>query len=69
MHHTPIIAIVDDDHGVRTSLSNLIRSFGYKVRSYGSALDFLSDTTSCDPDCMVTDIQMPGMTGDSSRPG
>ena len=64
MHHTPTIAIVDDDDGVRTSLASLIRSLGYEARCYGSALDFLAAGESRDPDCMIADIQMPHMTGD-----
>lgn len=64
MQHPPTIAIVDDDDGVRSSLSSLIRSLGYDAHSYGSALEFLEDCDSGDPDCMITDIQMPEMTGD-----
>jgi FixJ family two-component response regulator len=61
-NHT--IAIVDDDEGVRGSLANLLRSLGYEVRGYSSALEFLGDRTAGDPGCMITDVQMPGMTGD-----
>lgn len=64
MQHVPIIAIVDDDDGVRSSLSSLIRSLGYEARGYASAQEFLGDPERCDPDCMITDIQMPEMTGD-----
>lgn len=45
-------------------MSSLIRSLGYNVRCYGSAREFLSDTAHGDPDCMLTDVQMPAMTGD-----
>jgi FixJ family two-component response regulator len=61
-NHT--IAIVDDDDGVRASLTNLLRSLGYEVRGYSSALEFLGDRTAGDPSCMITDVQMPGVTGD-----
>lgn len=64
MQHPPTIAIVDDDDGVRSSLSSLIRSLGYDAHSYGSAREFLEDCDSGDPDCLITDIQMPEMTGD-----
>ncbi|MGY4506190.1 FixJ family two-component response regulator [Bradyrhizobium sp. GM24.11] len=30
MAKTPVIAIVDDDEGVRTSLASLVRSIGYE---------------------------------------
>jgi FixJ family two-component response regulator len=62
MADTPVIAIVDDDEGVRTSLASLIRSLGYDVRIYGSGVDFLQDSN--DPACMIADIQMPVMSGD-----
>ncbi|TAJ27093.1 response regulator [Bosea sp. (in: a-proteobacteria)] len=64
MQHIPTVAIVDDDDGVRSSLTSLIRSLGYKARSYGSAPQFLADRETDDPDCMIADIQMPEMTGD-----
>ena len=62
MVQPPIVAIVDDDEGVRTSLASLVRSLGYDVRTYGSGGDFLQD--SLDPSCMIADVQMPVMTGD-----
>lgn len=62
MDQTPVIAIVDDDEAVRTSLASLVRSLGYDVRIYGSGTDFLQD--SLDPACMIADIQMPAMSGD-----
>ncbi|SIT30599.1 response regulator transcription factor [Achromobacter sp. MFA1 R4] len=64
MNHTPTIAVVDDDDGVRISLSSLLRSLGYEVRAYGSGPDFLNDRGAGDPDCMITDVQMAPMTGD-----
>ena len=64
MHHIPTVAIVDDDDGVRNSLASLIRSLGYEARSYGSAQEFLADCETGAPDCMISDIQMPEMTGD-----
>lgn len=64
MNRIPTIAIVDDDSGVRMSLSSLIRSLGYDVRTYASAAKFLNDRESGDPDCVITDMQMPQMTGE-----
>ena len=64
MNHTPTIAVVDDDNGVRMSLSSLLRSLGYEVRAYGSGPEFLDDQAAGDPDCMITDVQMAPMTGD-----
>jgi FixJ family two-component response regulator len=57
-----LIAIVDDDELVRTSLAGLLRSFGIGAEVFSSAGDLLAT----DPDrfdCVVSDLQMPGMTG------
>ncbi|MET0440136.1 MAG: response regulator [Devosia sp.] len=58
------IAIVDDDEGVRTSLSNLLRSFGYDVETYSSGVEFLDKGRDKAADCIITDVQMPLMRGD-----
>jgi FixJ family two-component response regulator len=59
----PVIAIVDDDEAVRVSLSSLVRSLGYDVRTYESGDEFLREPGE-DPACLIADIQMPLMTGD-----
>lgn len=63
MSHLAQIAIVDDDEAVRNALSSLLRSFGYEIRGYGSALAFLDEPGHADPGCMILDVQMPGMNG------
>ena len=57
------IAIVDDDSGVRTSLSSLLRSHGCQVRTYASAHALL-DAGPEGVDLVVSDIQMPGCDGE-----
>ena len=64
MAKIPVIAIVDDDEGVRASLARLVRSLGYEAHAYPSGVDFLQDPPGDDPACMIADIQMPRMTGD-----
>ena len=64
MPKPPTIAIVDDDEGVRASLASLVRSLGYQARTYGSGPEFLRDSVSEQPACMISDVQMPAMTGD-----
>jgi FixJ family two-component response regulator len=64
MAKAPVIAIVDDEQAVRASLASLVRSLGYEVRTYESGDDFLRAAPGEDPACMITDVQMPVMTGD-----
>lgn len=58
-----MVAIVDDDEGVRTALARLLRSFGHHVGTWGSGEDFLIDPRGLDAACVITDLQMPGMDG------
>lgn len=58
-----LIAIIDDDDFVRMALDSLLRSIGYKVRTYCRALDFLYSRDMADTQCLITDVQMPAVTG------
>lgn len=60
--HTTI-AVVDDDESVRSALKSLLRSSGYDVRTFCSALEFLDTNAPTQTQCLISDIQMPGMTG------
>jgi FixJ family two-component response regulator len=61
--NTTIIAIVDDDDAFRAALQTLLRSSGYKARTYCNALEFLNSTATGEIHCLISDIQMPGMSG------
>ncbi|MDR6162637.1 response regulator [Pseudomonas fluorescens] len=63
MHKTYIIAVVDDDEAMRTSLSSLLRASGYRVLGYAGPSDYLESDGPEQTDCLISDIQMPGMTG------
>jgi FixJ family two-component response regulator len=58
-----MIAIVDDDEFVRGALEDLIASFGHRVRTYDSAVQFLASSEVAETSCLITDVQMPGMSG------
>jgi FixJ family two-component response regulator len=59
-----LIHIVDDDPSVVIALRRLLHSWGMQVRTFASGEEFLSALgRSNDADCLVIDVQMPGMTG------
>ena len=59
----PLISVVDNDISMRDSLESCLRSFGYRVRSFESALSFLDSDVLPLTDCLLLDVQMPGMNG------
>jgi FixJ family two-component response regulator len=59
----PIVFVVDDDPSVRTSTERLVRSAGFKVKTFGSAAEFLESPPPEGPACLVLDVRMPGQSG------
>jgi FixJ family two-component response regulator len=57
------IAVVDDDPSVRKALARLLRASDLDADAYGSAEHFLESLRTSAPDCLVLDLQMPGMNG------
>jgi len=58
-----LISIVEDDEPFRESMKKLMRVLGYTVEAFPSAADFLASPLISATACLVTDVQMPGMTG------
>lgn len=57
------VAVVDDDEAIRDALSNLLASLDLGVATFASAEEFLA-SSACDvAACLITDVQMPGMSG------
>jgi len=59
-HH---VAIVDDDEATRQALANLLRAHRIDTQTYASGRDFLEALTVGVPVCLITDVNMPEMTG------
>ena len=57
------IAVVDDDPSVLKALSRLLRSRAFDARTFGSAMEFIASLAGGLPECLIVDLQMPGMGG------
>ncbi|WGD50203.1 response regulator [Bradyrhizobium sp. CB1650] len=58
-----IVAVIDDDESVRATTDSLVRSLGCIVDTFPSAEEFLRSNRIDDFACVITDVQMPGMSG------
>ncbi|CAN7748553.1 response regulator [Caballeronia sp. dw_19] len=58
-----VVSVVDDDYRVLESLESLLASSGFVVRLFTSPEDFMRDFESLAPDCLISDIDMPGLSG------
>ena len=59
----PIISIVDDDDEIRDAIEGLVQSYGLKACGFASAEEFLESSLAEQTACLITDVQMPGMSG------
>lgn len=58
-----LIYIVDDDLSIRIALSRLVRSARMQPRSFASVDDFMRSEISDNNACVVSEIQLPGISG------
>ncbi len=63
--HRPgfVVAVVDDDHSILQSLEYLLESADYSVRRFTSAIELIDSGCLRGIDCLISDIDMPGMDG------
>mgnify|MGYP006188133855 FL=1 len=61
---THIIALVDDDRNILTSISMALEAEGFKVHTYIDAESALTGISRTPPDLAVIDIKMPRMDGE-----
>jgi FixJ family two-component response regulator len=57
------VAVVDDEVPVRTALGRVLRLAHYDVTLFPSGEAFLESLETQTPDCVILDINMPGMSG------
>src|SRR3974390_1189751 len=58
-----MIYIIDDDDLVREAMKSLIQSLGYDAETFASAEEYLASDCVQTASCLITDVQMPGMSG------
>jgi FixJ family two-component response regulator len=63
MPRRKLISIVEDDQPFRESMRKLMTALGYTVEAFPSAADFLASPLLAETACLVSDVQMPEMTG------
>jgi FixJ family two-component response regulator len=63
LSNSEIISIVDDDASVRVATDRLVRSLGWRARTFASGEEFLQSAQLQNTRCLVTDVQMPRVDG------
>ena len=63
MPEAPLISIVDDDALARDGIRELVDSLGYNSATFMSAEHFLENGMIAETTCLITDLQMPGLSG------
>ncbi len=63
MSDNRLIHLVDDDEAIRRSAGFMLKTAGFRVRTYESGDALLKEASKLEPGCMLIDIRMPGMDG------
>jgi FixJ family two-component response regulator len=59
----PEVFVVDDDDAVCVALSRLIRAAGFRVQTFGGAMELLESDRLEDAQCLVLDVYLPDLSG------
>lgn len=59
----PVVLIVDDEEGIRESLSGILEDEGYSIITAGTGEDALKILQDLTPDLIILDVWLPGMDG------
>jgi len=63
LQNSPLISIIDDDESMRCAVKSLVTSLGLNARTFASAEDFLRSPHVEHTSCLISDLQMPGLSG------
>jgi FixJ family two-component response regulator len=59
----PVVSIIDDDASVRIAAERIVRSMDLVAFTFSSCRDFLDSPQFHNTNCIISDVQMPGMSG------
>jgi len=59
----PLVYVVDDDDAIRRSAGFMLKTSGFRVRTFESGVQLLKEVRSLGPGCILLDIRMPEMDG------
>jgi FixJ family two-component response regulator len=60
---SPVVSVIDDSESVREGTKALLRSLGYVAVTFASSEEFLESGSVRETSCVITDVQMPGLSG------
>src|SRR3954452_14475758 len=60
---TPIVLVIDDEPSICMATSRLLRSAGYRVRTFENTQQLFAHGRPDDPCCLILDLQIPGEDG------
>jgi FixJ family two-component response regulator len=61
--NTPTVFVIDDDVEVRMSIQGLLKVAGLRSEAFGTAEEFLRNTVTDGPSCLILDVSLPGVDG------
>jgi FixJ family two-component response regulator len=59
----PTVIIIDDDALIRASIQGMLKSVGLRSEAFASPQEFLRSRHSDGPNCLILDVQLPGLSG------
>jgi two-component system response regulator FixJ len=63
MAHKRVVHVIDDEADVCEALKVLLETAGLEARTYASAEEFLGEVRMTNPQCLLVDVRLPGMSG------
>jgi FixJ family two-component response regulator len=58
-----LISVIDDDESMLLALAELLGLLGFEVKTYASGEEFILSGFDHSPNCILTDVHMPGLSG------